>query len=94
MDELITLRVTVARLAQRAAVDNKLRVTGKVHEELVELARTRQEGWNNLLWFISEELSRLQEADRRQYHEGEANATPEFYLGTYDDPVLEGEHAF
>lgn len=48
-EELTTLRVSVARLAQALKVDNQLQVTGKPYEELCELARTQERGWNGLV---------------------------------------------
>lgn len=47
--ELLTLRVSVARLAQTLNVDNRLGVTGKPYEELCALAMTQNRGWNGLL---------------------------------------------
>lgn len=89
MDELTKLRVTVARLAQLAGVDNGLSVTGKGYKDLVHAAQTEQRGWNDLIGRVMDKLEALQEADRRAYHEGEANATPEPYQGSYDEPILE-----
>lgn len=47
--ELTSLRVSVARLAQVLKVDNALQVTGKTYEQLVELAETKERGWNGLV---------------------------------------------
>lgn len=88
MNELISLRVSIARLAQSACVDNHLGVTNKVYEELVELAH-QPKGWHGLLLEIAAALADLQQADRRRaYHYGEAHATVEGYEGSYDNPVL------
>lgn len=48
MTPIVTLRVSVARVAQSLNVDNELEVTGKSYEELVALAETEEHGWNNL----------------------------------------------
>lgn len=48
MDALTLLRVSVARIAQAAGVDNALQVTGRPYKSLCVLARTREDGWNDL----------------------------------------------
>jgi hypothetical protein len=84
MKELITLRVSVARVAQSMGIDNHLGVTGKVFEELCALAQ-RDRGWNDLCGRIQEHAERIAQDNedlRRQYHECEASAS------------MEDEHAF
>jgi len=47
-NELTTLRISVARVAQAMGVDNDLRVTGAAYEALRDKAQTQERGWNDL----------------------------------------------
>lgn len=47
-EELVKLRVSLARIAQAAGADNELKVAGKSYEELVTLARYEERGWHGL----------------------------------------------
>jgi hypothetical protein len=54
-DELVTLRVTVARVAQAFDVQSShLPVVGKQYCELHEMAETNERGWNMLCAAIVE----------------------------------------
>jgi len=56
-DELIKLRVSVARLAQILkpnGVKGYLPYANKTYEELVQLAETNERGWNDLVGFLIE----------------------------------------
>jgi hypothetical protein len=47
--ELISLRVSVARIAQVLSVEtDQLKVRGKAYEELILLAEFNERGWNSL----------------------------------------------
>ena len=47
--ELVTLRVSVARIAQTLSVEtDALKVRGKSYEELILLAEFNERGWNKL----------------------------------------------
>lgn len=49
-DRLVALRVSVARAAQVYGVELPyLRVLGRPYEELVQLARSEERGWNALV---------------------------------------------
>jgi len=58
-EELIFLRVSVARIAQAAGIETrKLPVLGKGTRAQFTMARTRPEGWNDLSARIAEHLHR------------------------------------
>jgi hypothetical protein len=58
MNELQTLRVSLARIAQAAGVDNDLHVTGVPYEGLRLLAESRERGWNDLAGRVAEQIAR------------------------------------
>lgn len=55
-DDLIALRVSVARIAQKVGVDNELCVTDADYADLVQRARQIDEGWNDLAGRVVESL--------------------------------------
>ena len=56
LSELVKLRVSMARLAQAAEVDNNLRVTDKNYDDLIRLAQTQERGWNHLAELVYDRL--------------------------------------
>ena len=48
-EELVMLRISVARLAQAMGVDNSLQVANGSYEQLFTIAKTQQRGWNDLV---------------------------------------------
>lgn len=57
LEELITLRISVARIAQALGLDNDLSITDKNYSHLEALAEHRDRGWNDLAGRIFEHVS-------------------------------------
>lgn len=57
LEELITLRISVARIAQALGLDNDLSITDKNYSHLAALAEHRDRGWNDLAGRIFEHVS-------------------------------------
>lgn len=58
-EELIFLRVSVARIGQAADIETrKLRVLGKETRELFDMATDQTRGWNDLAATVAEYLQR------------------------------------
>jgi hypothetical protein len=55
-DELVILRISMARIAQAIGADNSLNVTDLGYSGLHRLAATQDRGWNDLAGRIHEEL--------------------------------------
>ncbi len=65
--ELISLRVSLARVAQAMRVETDyLRVRGKSYEELILLAEFNERGWNHLAGECVERVVELQQLEERQ----------------------------
>lgn len=83
LEELVSLRMAVARIAQDLGVDNELQITGDKTLVLCTKAWNVNDGWRDLCDLIRMEIF------AKQYAMEQCNPTPEQYEGSYDDPILE-----